>query len=107
MKYLLLIYRDPASLGVRGLLEELAGSGELVAGAALADPVNTRTFSGRGGVPATTDRPYAEAGAQLTGYLVVDCEDIDRASEIAAGVPGTRFTTVEVRPIMDLSGQEM
>ncbi|MEV1178676.1 YciI family protein [Nonomuraea sp. NPDC049784] len=131
MKYLLLIYsnpanwehplflRDPRFLAMpaeerdelarraEALRREITESGELVAAAALADPVNTRTVRVRGGVPATTDGPYLEAKEQLAGYLVVDCESPERAAEIAACVPDARFAAVEVHPIMDTSGEEM
>jgi hypothetical protein len=131
MKYLLLIYsnpenwehplflRDPRFLAMpaeerdeltrqaESLHREITESGELVVGVALADPVNTRTIRVRDGVPATTDGPYIEAKEHLAGYLVVDCESPERATEIAASIPDARFAAVEVRPIMDMSGEEM
>jgi len=89
------------------LLTEITESGELVGAEALADPVTARTVRVRDGVPATTDGPFSEAKEQLAGYFVVDCESPERATEIAARFPDARFAAVEVRPIMDLSGQEM
>jgi hypothetical protein len=89
------------------LLKEITESGELLGGEALADPVTARTVRVRDGVPATTDGPFGEAKEQLAGYFVVDCESVERATEIAARFPDARFAAVEVRPIMDLSGQEM
>jgi hypothetical protein len=58
-------------------------------------------------VPVATDGPYLEAKEQLAGYFVIDCEGPERAAEIAARFPDARFAAVEVRPIMDMSGQEM
>jgi hypothetical protein len=131
MKYLLLIYsnpenwehpmflRNPEFLAMpveereditgqsEALHREITESGELVVAAALADPVNTRSIRVRDGIPATTDGPYVETKEQLAGYLVVDCESLERASEIAASIPDARFAGVEVHPIMDMSGQEM
>jgi hypothetical protein len=128
MKYLLLIYsnpenwehpmflRDPEFLAMpaderdeltrrsEALHREISESGELVVAVALADPANTRSVRVRGGVAAATDGPYLETKEQLAGYLVVDCESMERASEIAARI---LFATVEVRPIVDMSGQEM
>ena len=128
MKYLLLIYSNPESwehpLFLRNpeflampveeraqltrqaeaLRQELAESGELIMVEALADPTTTRSVRVRDGVPAITDGPYCEAKEQLAGYLVVDCESLDRANEIAARIPDARFAAVEVHPIMDLSG---
>ena len=61
----------------------------------------------RDGLPAVTDGPYVEAKEQLAGYFVVDCDSPERATEIAARFPDALFAAVEVRPIMDTSGQEM
>jgi hypothetical protein len=120
MKYLLLIYMAPGAF--EGLSEEdragfmadgrrhtdeLTASGELVGGAALADVENSKTVRVREGAPPTTDGPFAEAKEQLAGYYVVDCEGIERATEIAAADPAARFWAIEVRPIMDEVGMEM
>jgi hypothetical protein len=55
----------------------------------------------------TTDGPFAEAKEQLAGYYVVDCENIDRATEIATKDPAARLWAIEVRPVMDEAGMEM
>jgi hypothetical protein len=68
--------------------------------------VNTRTVRPRDGVPVITDGPLAEAKEHFGGYLIVDCESIDRASEIALRWPSTRFAPMEVRPIMDVGGAD-
>ncbi len=120
MKYMLLIYDNPDTreefFGEKGselmgevdaLMQELTGSGELVGGEALADPSNTRTVRVRDGVPAITDGPFAEAKEQMGGYLIVECESPERATEIAARWPNARFCAMEVRPIMDTAGTEM
>ena len=54
-----------------------------------------------------TDGPLAEAKEHFGGYLLLDCESIERATEIAARWPNARFAAMEVRPIMDASGTEM
>ncbi len=131
MKYMMLIYSDPETWGhpsylrtrevlamsegerdeLTGrfdeLLKEIAESGEMVGGEALADPGTTRTVRVRAGVPAVADGPYVEAEERLAGFFVVDCESPERAAEIAARVPEARYAAVEVRPIMEMSGQEM
>jgi hypothetical protein len=131
VKYLLLIYsnpenwehpmflRNPQFLAMpaaerealteqaEALRREISESGELLVAAALADVVNTRTIRVRDGVPVITDGPCIETKEQLAGYDVVDCESLDRAIEIASRIPDARFAAVEVRPIMDMSGQEM
>jgi hypothetical protein len=120
VRYVLLIYDNPETreaffgektdelMGeVDALIKELTESGELVGTEALADPSNTKTVRVRGGVPAVTDGPFAEAKEQLGGYLIVDCESPDRAAEIAARWPNARFCAMEVRPIMEEAGTEM
>ena len=131
MKYLLLIYSNPenwehpmflrnpdflampederAELAgqAEALRKEITESGELIVGVALADPVNTRTLRVRDGVPAATDGPFVESKEQLAGYFVIDCDTPERAAEIAARFPDARFAAVELRPIMNTSGQEM
>jgi hypothetical protein len=131
MKYLILIYSNPESwehpLFLRSseflalpaeerealtrqseaLHREISESGELLVATALADPVNTRTVRVRDGLPATTDGPYLESKEYLAGYLVVDCETVERATEIASRVPDARLAAVEVHPIVDMSGNGM
>lgn len=131
MKYLIMIYgnprnwehpmflHDPGFLALppeereevarqaEELRREITESGEFVAGVALADPALTKNVRGRDGVPVTTDGPYVESKEQLAGYFVLDCESPERAASIAARFPDARFAAVEVRPIMDMAGQEM
>lgn len=117
MKYLLMIYSNPVTWNTLSeqdrktmmveadtVMTELAESGEWVGGAALADPANSRSVRVRGGTPAVTDGPYLEAKEHLAGYCVIECESIERATEIAAGWPDARYTGLEIRPIMDTGG---
>jgi len=99
--------RAELSRQAEDLHKEITESGELLVGAALADPVTATTFRGIDGLPVASDGPYLEAKEQLAGYFVVDCESPERAAEIASRFPDARLTAVEVRPIMDMSGQEM
>jgi hypothetical protein len=120
MKYMLLIYDnedtrekffgpDGASLmgEVDAIMAELTDSGELVGGEALADPSQSVVVRPRDGVPVATDGPYAEAKEHMGGYLIVDVDGVERATEIALRWPNSRFGAMEVRPIMDNSGAEM
>ncbi len=120
MKYILLIYQNPATwetfseeernrvmVEVGEIMEELTRSGEWVGGEGLADPSNTKTVRVRDGVPAVTDGPFVESKEQLAGYCIVQCETPERATEIAARWPDARYWAMEVRPIMEPSGEEM
>ena len=120
MKYIVLIYNNPGAWEAlteeerQGLMaefdavnKEITASGEFVGGAALADAGTAKTVHVREGVPVITDGPFAEAKEQLAGYYVLDCESMERATEIAALDPAARLWSVEVRPIMDEAGAEM
>jgi hypothetical protein len=119
MKYLILIYSNPASReiwegfsedeqaeGFRyydALAGELAASGELIVTEALADPSLTRRVSVRDGRPLVSDGPFAEAKELLAGFFLLDCASPERALEVAARVPEAELGLVEVRPVMELS----
>jgi hypothetical protein len=123
VKYLILIYNNPASRKAwenfsdvqRGeglqlyaaLREDLVASGEMIVSEALADASLTRRVTVHEGQTMTTDGPFAEAKELLAGFFLVECESIERAIEHAARVPEARLGLVEVRPVMDLSGFEM
>ena len=120
MKYLLIIHLNPTLMeslsedernAIFGAHDEFQAltkdSGEFVGSAALADPSNTKTVKVRKGAPAVTDGPYVEAKEFLAGYYVVDCETVERATELAAMLPDARYTAIEVRPVMNAGGEEM
>jgi hypothetical protein len=118
VKYVVLIYSNPATwetmpaaerdrvMGIHNrLIRELTESGELLRVDGLNHPMNTKTVRLRDGLPVVTDGPFGEAKEQLAGVWALDCESIERAIEIAA--PVAEYDTVEIRPLMDLSGLEM
>jgi hypothetical protein len=123
VKYLILIYSNPASREIwesftddqrsegfryyTALAEELAASGELIVTEALADPSLTRRVSVRDGQTLTSDGPFAEAKELLAGFFLVDCQSAERAVEIAARMPEAELGLVEVRPVLSLGGMEM
>ena len=41
---------------------------------------------------------------QLGGYYVIDAKDLDEAIDIAGRIPAARKGTVEIRPVLELSG---
>jgi hypothetical protein len=101
---------DFAAMGafMASLSKELEDSGELVETRGLAAPVHTRRLGFKDGVAFVTDGPYAETEEVLAGYWVVDCESLDRATEIAARLrqcPGPAQVAAnayaDVRPIME------
>jgi hypothetical protein len=117
MKYMLLIYDNADTremfFGPEGktlaaeidaLMAELSASGEMVGGEALAEPAQTRSIRPQDGAPVVTDGPLAEAKEHFGGYLIVDCDTRERATEIASRWPNARFAAMEVRPVMNVGG---
>ena len=46
-----------------------------------------------------TDGPFAETKEQLSGFFLVECENLDEALAWAQRLPGARTGTIEVRPL--------
>jgi hypothetical protein len=64
-------------------------------------PVDTAvTVRVRNGKVSTTDGPFAETKEQLGGYYIVEAGSLDEAIEWASKIPGSRYGSVEVRPVM-------
>jgi hypothetical protein len=122
MRYLILIYSNPASRAIWAALtdeqrasglddyaeltEDLLQAGELVISQRLADPSTGKRVHVRDGVTTATDGPFAEVKEHLAGVYLIDCPNMDRAVEIAARVPEAGLGLVDVRPVMDLRGPE-
>jgi hypothetical protein len=51
-----------------------------------------------------TDGPFAETREQLGGYFLITATNLDEAIAIAARIPGASRGTVEVRPVVELTG---
>ncbi|MGO8818206.1 MAG: YciI family protein [Terriglobia bacterium] len=111
MQYLLLIYENEQRWNQGYMQDELAeyqafGKEFAVAirGGNALQPTNTAsTVRVRDGKPLTTDGPFAETKEQLGGYYLVEANDKDEALRMAAKIPGARFGSIEVRPIMKFS----
>jgi hypothetical protein len=113
MKYMLLIYGNEENWSsvppeefaeilrqTDALNQELYESGELIGAYGVGDQLTAKMVRNDEGVVAVTDGPYAEAKEYLGSFTIVDCEDLDRALEIAAQNPASRYWGVEVRPLM-------
>jgi hypothetical protein len=113
MQYMLLIYGDQngwktLSEEERGQMmqayysftQELQDSGSMVAGDALERTDTATTVRVRNDETLTTDGPFAETKEQLGGYYIVEAGSLDEAIEWASKIPGSRYGSVEVRPVM-------
>lgn len=114
MKYMLLIYAADNAIDESQrqhcyeestqLTHELAARGQFL-GASPLQPVSTATsVRVREGKRLVTDGPFAETREHLGGYFVIDAKDLNEAIGIAARIPGARWGTVEIRPMIELHG---
>ena len=114
MKYMLLIYHDEQSWnGVseaerqeiytefRKLRSELQARGRFVTGSQLQPVTTATTVRVRDGKELVTDGPFAETHEQLGGYFLIEAENLDEATSIAARIPSARTGTIEVRPLVE------
>jgi len=111
MQFLLLIYENEARFNKgydQAELEEYWAfgkefSGAIKGGNALQLTNTAKTVRVRNGKRSTTDGPFAETKEQLGGFYLVEAKDIDEAAAMAEKIPGARFGSIEVRPIMNFS----
>ena len=114
MKYMLLIYNDPAlepqygtpafaemMAGFFALNEKMKADGTLRGGEGLQGVETATSVRLRAGKVETMDGPFAETKEHLGGYYIVEVENLDAALGYAAMVPAAGFGTIEVRPLMD------
>jgi hypothetical protein len=111
MQYMCLIYvapdakadaPDEAIYAEYSALAESAGrQGVMKGGDELADATSATTVRVRDGKRVITDGPFAETKEVLVGYFTFECPTIDEAIEWAAKIPGARYGSIEVRPIVD------
>ena len=117
MKYMLLIYMNPAQFetlseeernGIFSGHDEFQrvtrASGEFVRTEAFDFPPNSFTVRVRGGVPVVSDGLYLDSKEFCCGYYLVDCASKERAIELAALVPDATYTGMEVRPLLNVDG---
>jgi hypothetical protein len=64
-------------------------------------PTATTKVQVRRGETLVSDGPFAETKDLIGGFVVVECEHLDEAIEIAAGHPFAAFGTIEVRPVWE------
>jgi hypothetical protein len=119
VKYLLMIYGSqekwesmPAEAWPDAIARQEAfnakyrATGELLGAYGLADAVNAKLVRRADGLPAVTDGPYLETKEYLASFWLVDCEDEERALQIAADMPFADVDPVEVWPILHESAAD-
>jgi hypothetical protein len=117
MKFILLVYNDPALLDALPAAEfdsrmrscfahvdELQDQGCPIESQQLDAPATARTVRIRNGRTTTTDGPFAETKEVLGGFNIIEAESMEEAVRIAESFPWARTGCIEVRPVLDLDG---
>ena len=114
MKYMLLVYLDEKGLGEAEreqcyvesaeLAHQINAKGQYLDAAPLHPTSTATSVRVRNGKRLVTDGPFAETREQLGGYFLIAAKDLDEAIDIAARVPIACTGTVEIRPVMEISG---
>lgn len=114
MKYMLLIYLDENSLNESqraqcyedsaGYARQLHSNGKYLAAAPLQPTSTATSVRTRNGKRMVTDGPFAETREQLGGFFLIEAENLDKAIEIAGEIPAGQWGTVEIRPLLEISG---
>jgi len=116
MQYMLLIYSEESDTqpseemqtevfaAYMAYNDALKKADAYVAGDALLPTATATTVRVRGSEQLVTDGPFAETTEALGGYYLVEAKDIDEAVKWAKECPGSKYGTVEVRPVMVIPG---
>lgn len=91
--------------------DDLSETGEMLDGQGLAEPAKIRHVSrDADGKAVITDGPYSETKELMCGYWVLECESLERVTEIAERIAqcpqpaGAPEYPVVIRPILDGAG---
>lgn len=114
MKYAMLIYLDETALSETQREEcyrestqyahELNSDGRYLAAVPLHPTSTATSVRVRQDKRTVTDGPFAETREQLGGFFMVEAKDLDEAIQIASRIPSGRWGTVEIRPVVEMSG---
>jgi hypothetical protein len=110
MRYALLIYSEPGAVEALSADERAVNHGEyldirrlpgMIGGAALHPVETATTVRVQDGQTLVTDGPFADTKEVFAGFYLLEADDLDRATEIAARIPAARIGgSVEIRPVV-------
>jgi hypothetical protein len=86
------------------LTRQLHATGQYVHASPLQPAETAVMVRVREGKPLVTDGPFIETREQITGYFLINARNLNEAVSIAGRVPGAHIGTVEVRPLIEISG---
>jgi hypothetical protein len=110
MKYALLIYSSPESRDVpeaqlRSIVREyeaLSDEPGVLNGMQLQGTESATTVRVQNGEALLSDGPFVDAKEYIGGFLLLEADNLDEATALAARVPAARMGgAVEVRPIVE------
>src|SRR6478672_5046918 len=87
--------------------ENIRQNGKYLAGEALQPTATATTVRVRNGKVSTTDGPFAETKEQLGGFYFIEAKDLNDAIQVASKIPGAKSGSVEVRPVMVYTNNNM
>ena len=86
------------------LTHQLHATGQYVHASPLHPAATAVIVRVREGKPLVTDGPFIETREQIAGYFLIQARNLHEAIGIAGKVPGARIGTVEVRPLIEITG---
>jgi hypothetical protein len=114
MKFMVLIYNDPAMLDalpsaefdatMRGCLEhadKLRMDGSLLDSQMLEGPSTAKSLRTRKNRLTVVDGPFAESKEVLAGFNLIEADNMEDAVRLASDFPWAATGCVEVRPVRD------
>jgi hypothetical protein len=86
------------------LTQELNAKGQYLLASPLHPTSTATSVRLRDGKRIVTDGPFAETREQLGGFYLIDARDLDEAIGIAERIPVAKVGTIEIRPVLEISG---
>lgn len=87
--------------------KKLKDGGNFVFANALQAPPKAKVVRKRDGRITATDGPFVETKEHIGGFIVIEAPDMEKAIELAGGIPSARFSFIEVRPVRELEDELM
>jgi hypothetical protein len=114
MQYMMLIYLKEDALteaqrakcyeDSAALCRKLQAEGKYLLAAPLHPTSTATSVRALDGKRLITDGPFAETREQLGGFFLINAANLDEAIEIGKQIPAGQWGTVEIRPVMEISG---